>query len=289
MRVSIQTTMTNHRQEIETSCREETTSKQRRRETEHKKSSKKLKKQKKPYFQKSYRRETPGDALAPRIKFKSVLAQPFSLWNEIEEIVSEFLVDFSTSQRSHIIKNLIRFLELKVMMGEYKPSGLLSPTEAVAHVWHVLILETELYRDVVYAIQDFHARPHRFIHHALFRKYHTNEYYDQLERTQRLFKSYYGTEMPAVLWKEVDSHGNPVDLPTSVIVEDTSVVTGTMAETFPDEKSPKWYAPWLPSCHCFGVFEDALCGRKENRNYEEIYVQGENVSLLSTPRGLAYE
>mmetsp|Transcript_9574 Transcript_9574/g.20718 ORF Transcript_9574/g.20718 Transcript_9574/m.20718 type:complete len:286 (+) Transcript_9574:121-978(+) len=285
MRVSIQTTMTNHRQEIETNYRQEAEPIHRRQGIEEQKSSRK---QNKPYFQKTSPRVLAA-APAARIKFKSVLAHPFRLWNEIEEIVSEFLVDFSSSQRSHIIKNVIRFLELKVVMEEYNTNGLLSPTEAVAHVWHVLILETELYRDVVYAIQDFHGRPHQFIHHALFRKYNTKEYYEQLDRTQRLFKSYYGTEMPAVLWKEVDKPGKHTDLPTTVTIGITSVVTETIDETFPDEKTSRWYSPWLPSCYCFSVVEDALYGRKDKHTFGEIYDHGENVSLLSTPRGLADE
>eukprot|EP00536_Pseudo-nitzschia_multiseries_P019266 jgi/Psemu1/249038/estExt_Genewise1.C_42660001 len=285
MRVSIQTTMTNHRQEIETNYRQETEPKHIRQEIEQIASRKK---QKKPYFQKILARASECTA-PPRIKFQSVLAQPFRLWNEIEEVVSEFLVDFSASQRSHIIKNLIRFLELKVIMEEYNTNGLLSPTEAVAHVWHVLILETELYRDVVYVIQDFHARPHRFIHHALFRKYNTTEYYEQLDRTQRLFKSYYGTEMPAVLWKEAESKGSSINLPTLVTVDNTSALSGTMDESFLDDRPSTWLSPWLPNCVSSGIFRKVICMREDKHAFEEIYAHEENVSLLSTPRGLTDE
>jgi len=277
--------MTNHRQEIETNYRHETEPKHPRQGVEE---NTLHNKQRKPYFQKILSRAS-GSNATQRIKFKSVLAQPFRLWNDLEEIVGEFLVDFSASQRSHVIKNVIRFLELKVIMDEYSTNGLLSPTEAVAHVWHVLILETELYRDVVYAIQDFHARPHRFIHHALLRNYNTKQYYEQLYRTQRLFQSYYGTEMPTVLWKEVDNKGSPSDLPTSVTLDNTSVLSGTMDETFPYNKTSTWYPPWLPRCVCFGVFGKTMCARQDAHTFEEIYAQEENVSLLSAPRGLAYE
>jgi hypothetical protein len=145
MRVSIQTTMTS--QEIETHYDIEKPNKKLRKMLSSS-SSKKNNNKKSKVIRNS--RDAP---------FKSVLTQPlFSLWNEIEDIVTEFLNDWSRSQRSCVIKNLIRFLELKVIMDEYTSNGLLSPTLVVAHVWHVLILETELYRDVIYAIQDFHAR-----------------------------------------------------------------------------------------------------------------------------------
>ena len=218
-----------------------------------------------------------------RIKFKSVLTKPFALWNEIEDVVGEFLMYLKSDQRRKVIKDLLRFLELKVIMEEYKSNGLLSPTEAVAHVWHVLILETELYRDVVYSIQDFHARPHRFIHHALFRKYNTKEYHERLERTQRLFKSYYGSEMTSVLRMESDKQGNEIakDLPTSVTMEAGSLVSESFDDyTFENEKPfPTWHSLWLPSCNCFGAQND----------YDDFYAQQENVSLLSTPHGLPDE
>jgi hypothetical protein len=95
-------------------------------------------------------------------------------------------------------------------MDEYEPNKLLAPTQLVAHAWHVLILETELYRDVTFTIQDFHARPRRMIHHALLRKSEKNEYDERLDRTQSLFKSYYQSEMPKEL-TEID--GGSVRIP----------------------------------------------------------------------------
>jgi len=279
MRVSIQTTMTNHRQEIETNYRQEI-------ETNNRQESE----LDKPRGKKKTLRRFIGVAGVPRsarIKFKSVLTQPFSLWDEIEDIVGEFLMYLNNNQRSNVITNLIRFLELKVVMEEYNTNGLLSPTEVVAHVWHVLILETELYRNVVHSIQDFHARPHRFINHALFRKYNTKEYHERLERTHRLFKAYYGSEMPIVLRMESDKLGNPIatDMPTSVTMDAESLVSESIDDvTFENEKPlSAWYTPWFPSCYCFGAFENGGC-RKEN-NYEDIYLE-ENVSLLTNPHGL---
>jgi len=253
MRVTIQTTMTNHRQELET--QEIQTNIRQESELEKSPDNKKTR--------------------TGRIKFKSVLTKPFPLWNEVEDIVGEFLKYLNSGQRRRVIKDLIRFLELKVIMEEYSSNGLLSPTEAVAHVWHVLILETELYRDVVYSIQDFHARPHRFIHHALFRKYNTKEYHERLERTQRLFKSYYGTEMPTVLRMEGDNV-MAKDLPTSVTMEVTSLVSESFDDfTFENQKAlPTWYSLWLPGCYCLGPQDD----------YDDYYAEQENVSLLSTPQ-----
>ena len=266
----IQTTTMNHRQEIETQEIETNI----RQKSEPQKS---LANQKKNVNGTIGKIEISGTG---SIKFKSVLTKPFALWNEVEDIVGEFLTYLNSGQRRKVIKNLIRFLELKVIMEEYSSSGLLSPTEAVAHVWHVLILETELYRDVVYTIQDYHARPHRFIHHALFRKYNTKEYHERLERTQRLFKSYYGAEMPTVLRMETHKLGDTIakDLPTSVTMNAPSSVSESFDEyTFDNKKPfPTWYPLWLPSCSCFGSQND----------YDDFYAEQENVSLLSTPHGL---
>lgn len=283
MRISIQA---NHRQETETNCRQEVETTLRQ-GSEFKKPRRKKKK---------CSNRNVGIPEVPReghIGFKSVLTRPFSLWNEIEEIVGEFLAYLNKDQRSNIIKNLIRFLELKVIMKEYGTNGLLSPTEAVAHVWHVLILETKLYRDVVCSIQDFHGRPHRFIHHALLRKYNTKEYHERLKRTQRLFKSYYGAEMPTVLGMESDTRNNavPRDLPKSVTIDtDTPSLVSASFDDFSFEHKKNftpWYSNWLPSVPWFSAFENGLCGH--GRNYVDICAQEEDVSLLTTPLGLSDE
>ncbi|MGK3734445.1 MAG: hypothetical protein ACI8RD_001892 [Bacillariaceae sp.] len=288
MRVSIQTTMTS--QEIETHYDIEKPNKKLRKMLSSS-SSKKNNNKKSKVIRNS--RDAP---------FKSVLTQPlFSLWNEIEDIVTEFLNDWSRSQRSCVIKNLIRFLELKVIMDEYTSNGLLSPTLVVAHVWHVLILETELYRDVIYAIQDFHARPHRMIHHALVRRYDTDEYLEQQERTQRLFQTYYGSEMPTELKRERDyrrqqqgkreTHED-TSLPTSVRIDAASVLHDERSyydedddTFFQNGRERPWYYPWLPNCDCFTIFDEGLCGGRESNCLvnEDIYAVEENVSLLTTP------
>lgn len=251
--------MTNHRQEVETKETEANV----RQESEKRK--------------KNLNRSAAKSG-APRTgkkKFKSVLTKPFALWDELDDIVGEFLKYLNDDQRKNVIKNLIRFLELKVIMEEYSSKGLLSPSEAVAHVWHVLILETELYRDVVYAIEDFHGRPHRFIHHALFRKYNTKEYHERLERTQKLFKAYYGSEMPTVFRMESDK----LDLPTSVHMEETSLVSQSFDEFTYEDKKLSWHSLMLPTCYCFG----------SRNKYDDVYDDQGDVSLLSTPLGLHVE
>lgn len=295
MRVSIQTTMTSQRQEIETHY-------DNRQQIE--KPNKKLRKKLSSSPKKNNSKRSKSTRYLRDAPFKSVLTQPlFSLWNEIEDIVTEFLNDWSHSQRSCVIKNLIRFLELKVIMDEYTSNGLLSPTLVVAHVWHVLILETELYRDVIYAIQDFHARPHRMIHHALVRRYDTDEYLEQQERTQRLFQTYYGSEMPTELKRESDSRrqqGNretieDTSLPTSVKIDSSSVLEehsyygeddDTNDDTyFHNGRERPWYYPWLPNFDCFSIFDEGLCGSRGSTCLvnEDIYAVEENISLLTTP------
>mmetsp|Transcript_49469 Transcript_49469/g.55977 ORF Transcript_49469/g.55977 Transcript_49469/m.55977 type:complete len:288 (+) Transcript_49469:20-883(+) len=281
MRVSIQTTI-NNRQEIETHYRQMNDD-DRHQQIEKPPNQKMML----PSSSINYNDES-------RITFKSVLTQPFGLWNEIEDIVGEFLNDWSHSQRSCVIKNLIRFLELKVIMEEYTSNGLLSPTLVVAHVWHVLILETELYRDVIYAIQDFHARPHRVIHHALVRRYDTDEYLGQQERTQRLFRTYYGCIMPTDLKMRKDrrqekARETPEDtsLPTSVRIDSSSVVRDSYDDDYDSYKNERkpWYYPWLPNCDCFSVFDEGLCGKNQPTCPvdEDFYAREEIISLLTTP------
>ena len=106
MRVSIQTTMTSQRQEIETHY-------DNRQQIE--KPNKKLRKMLSSSPKKNNSKRSKSTRYLRDAPFKSVLTQPlFSLWNEIEDIVTEFLNDWSHSQRSCVIKNLIRFLELRL-------------------------------------------------------------------------------------------------------------------------------------------------------------------------------
>ncbi len=259
--------MANHLQEVETQERETGI----RQESKPQRSRDNQKKSLKATVRKA------GGSRAGRIKFKSVLTQSFSIRNEVEDIVGEFLTHLNGAQKRRTTKDLIRFLELKVVMEEYSSNRLLSPTETVAHAWQVLILETQLYKDLVHSIQDFHARPHQYIHHALYRKHNTEEYHEKLERTQRLFKSYYGEEMRTVPTAEEEMRDK--DLPTSVMMGDVSSVSRSLDDSHSsdDEKqNPMWYSRWeVPGCNCFGPKND----------YDVYNAQQDNASLLGTSRG----
>ncbi|KAL3905318.1 MAG: hypothetical protein SGARI_004520, partial [Bacillariaceae sp.] len=237
--------------------------------------------------------------------FQSVLTKPFSLWNELEALIAELLPEWSPSQRSCLIKNVIRFLELRVVLEEYRTNKLLAPTELVAKAWRVLILETELYRNVTFAIQDFHGRPHRMIHHALSKKSERNSLADRLDRTQSLFMSYYGSQMPSEL-KQIDAAtlrntSFIGQMTTSQVDRVDSSLAGTgevpswrkdEAEKTDGEKGDddeaseeggeedhRWYFPF-PSCHCL---PEAFCSKGEGEGdvADNIYAVKEDVSLLT--------
>ena len=131
-------------------------------------------------------------------KFESVLSKPFEKWNEVETVAAEFLPNWTNTQRSFVIRYLIQFLELKVVMEEYKPDQLLAPTRVIDKAWQALALETRLYRRVIHAIQDFHGRPHRMIHYSL-RLFDQTAGAERLKRTQSLFKVYFNDNMPTSL------------------------------------------------------------------------------------------
>jgi hypothetical protein len=82
-----------------------------------------------------------GSFIIPK-HFESVLSQPFQKWNKVETFVAEFLPEWSYTQRSSVIQSLVRFLELKVVMEEYRPGHLLAPTTVIDKVWQALVLET---------------------------------------------------------------------------------------------------------------------------------------------------
>lgn len=162
-------------------------------------------------------------------KFESVLNQPFEKWNELEHIVEAFLPDWTFTQRSVIIQNLVRFLELKIMMEDYDSKSLLSATFLVAQAWQALVLETKLYKQVTYAIQNFHGRPHKLIHHSLMKQADVGFYEDRLRRTQSLFKCYYDEIMPKSL--------GDIDIDNSLA--DASALT---------EMNGQWPLPIIAGC-----------------------------------------
>eukprot|EP00934_Nitzschia_sp_Nitz4_P005981 Nitzschia sp. Nitz4//scaffold45_size130396//80336//81025//NITZ4_003459-RA/size130396-processed-gene-0.222-mRNA-1//-1//CDS//3329552428//5971//frame0 len=88
---------------------------------------------------------------------------------------------------------MIQFLELKVVLEDYE-SKLLSASPVIETAWRALILETQLYKRVCFAIQDFHKRPRRMIHHTSVVV--VGKLDARLARTQSLFKAYFDTTMP---------------------------------------------------------------------------------------------
>lgn len=230
-----------------------------------------------------------------RPRFQSVLTQPFNHWNDIEDVVADFMTEWSPSERSCIIQNLIRFLELKVILEEYESKNLLAPTQLVGHAWHLLILETELYRDVTIAIEEFHARPRRMIHHTLLRRHEKEEFEERLKRTQRLFKAYHGTEMPCSL-RDIERMGNrsSTGMYDPTASEGSSSAVGTrdrnlkffweLEPVWKKDRSMSWYSPWLPeTCDCMEVFRESVFWSRDDICDEDTLNIDENVSLLTTP------
>jgi hypothetical protein len=235
--------------------------------------------------------QQPNSSSPSKLRFKSVLTQPFSHWNDIEDVIAEFMTEWSPSERSSIIQNLIRFLELKVILEEYESKKLLAPTQLVGHAWHVLILETELYRDVTIAVQEFHARPRRMIHHTLLRRHEKAEFEQRLKRTQRLFKAYYGAEMPGSL-KEISGMGSMYDPLASEtgsdgIRDDAPKFFWESVPTLKMDPVKPWYFPWLPqTCDCMEAFRDTVfwSSRDDICVDEDLDANiDENVSLLTPP------
>ena len=127
--------------------------------------------------------------------FKSLLNQPFPLWNKIEEVAEVCLPTWPPTQRGRVIQNVLRFLELKVLMEDYKPNELLSPTNVVGDALRALILETRLYRHVINKMQAYHGRPKRMMHFSVVRNMDDKSCKERLERTQALFHVYYNETM----------------------------------------------------------------------------------------------
>lgn len=249
--------------------------------------------------------------------FQSVLTKPFRLWNSIEDIIAEFLPEWTPSQRSCLIQNLLQFLELKVILDEHEPNKLLAPTQLVAHAWHVLILETELYRNVTFAIQDFHGRRRRMIHHALLGRTDRHVFEERLERTQRLFYSYYTSKMPTeleeidvgnarcepVAGKEPKTKNNLPKIDSFVVSSreeasfhsqvkddvDEEEEEGTKEEEEEEEGEPddrRWY---LPSFGCLNIGEAFCCKEGNAAPEDDIFAIREDVSLLTPPDSLPDE
>jgi hypothetical protein len=233
-------------------------------------------------FAERRRKEEPRDKVTLEVPqtFNSVLNEPFEQWNDIENAVGEFVPEWTHTQRSFIIQNLIRFLELKVIMEEHAPSQLLAPTKLVARAWQALILETMLYKKVAAAIQDFHRRPHRMIRHSLMEEVGLGAYEVRLKRTQHLFQTYHSDTMPSFL-EEINNDFSLTDASalteavgilncasTRCTAHETGrrtfrdIIEGPMPEKIENDISQTkfsrtWFSPerWL----CVDIVKEVLC------------------------------
>jgi hypothetical protein len=153
--------------------------------------------------------------------FVSVLDHPFNKWNDIDIVISIAEPEWGNQQRGCVIRQLINFLELKVVMDDYTPGPrVLDPSSVVAKAWKALLLETKLYQRVCCIIQDFHGRTRQMIHHSLTRG--DNDTGERLSRTQALFHSYFGGMMPTTI--------DDIEIDSSSVL--SSLTTG-----------PKWSLP----------------------------------------------
>jgi hypothetical protein len=113
-----------------------------------------------------------------------------------------------------MIQHLVHFLELKIGMDEYVPTSLLMPTPIVEDAWKTLVLETFLYMNVLYALQDFHGRPRAFVHYTFrgHRLASQRERIDKIRRTQSLFWLYFKEPMPVTIMDEQQEDHQPESL-----------------------------------------------------------------------------
>lgn len=146
--------------------------------------------------------------------FKSVISRSptaptesssFSFQGAVEEVIedSSNIPVWNSTQTSDIAMNLIRFLELKVLMEDYDISTLLlAPTPLIDRAWYALAKKKGLYEAVTSEVQEFHARPLHPIQYSgrpskrRTKKKTLKEYLVRVERTQSLMKCYYPTVMP---------------------------------------------------------------------------------------------
>jgi hypothetical protein len=165
-------------------------------------------------------------------RFESILDRSFTFWSEINSVLAVFIPECEEFQRGRIIHFLIHFLELKIAMDEFIPGHLLAPTAAIDQAWRSLVLETQLYKNVVKAISDFHGKPPRMIHYSIF----IDNIEEKIRRTQSLFQVYYREEMPVTIKPALQLHQRPVT-PTSTLArrQQTTAAMNTTEDDVADE------------------------------------------------------
>lgn len=150
------------------------------------------------HVQEQPRSTTLQDSSTTQDRFISVLDRPFKYWHELNLLFKEVHPQWSPYQRGRMIHHLIHFLELKIGLDEYIPTGLLLPTAVVDLAWRALVMETRLYLQVIHTLQDFHAKDQEMIHYTflLTRELVPKEREDKIRRTQSLFRVYFKEIMP---------------------------------------------------------------------------------------------
>lgn len=134
-------------------------------------------------------------------RFESILDRPFLYWKDLNTLMSKAFPEWNSFQRGRMIHHLVHFLELKVGVAEYVPTGLLLPTPAVDQAWRALLGQSDLYSNITGAIHDFHAKPNEKIYYTVLACYH-GEVEEKLRRTQSLFKVYFRETMPMSVEEE---------------------------------------------------------------------------------------
>jgi hypothetical protein len=145
------------------------------------------------------------------------------------------------------------------------------------------------------------------IHHALLSKPEKKGFEERLERTQRLFYSYYQSQMPSDL-TNIDGGKEPnltgKEAKRVWQRSGSSIVTtrdessshekenaGKFRETEikdddeeEDDDDHRWYNVWFPTCGCLNIGEVFCCKEDAKGPSDDIYAVKEDVSLL-TPDG----
>lgn len=136
----------------------------------------------------------------------SVLDRPFPYWKELDELF-RCVFPWTLYQRGRMMHHLIHFLELKLGLDEYVPTGLILPTLVVDEAWRTLVMETTLYRKILNCLQDFHDKPRAMIHYSFVhcQGLSTKERLDKVRRTQSLFQVYFKEIMPSTIDDEPPS------------------------------------------------------------------------------------
>ena len=96
--------------------------------------------------------------------------------DELKEVFHSIApgLDWAPDQFQVIISHFVHFLELKVILRDYQPGEMLSSSAVLDQMWHGLILETQLYLALTYAIQDHYTKDHAMIHHSVRTKDNDN-------------------------------------------------------------------------------------------------------------------